>query len=164
MTRLISWILAVSAALFISGIAFIVAGAREREGGTSAAAAAIETAPVASVRQIMIGTTLPTATAIYNAVGYVSSARGVEETEPRTDEEWATLGAHAASLAESGNLMLTGNRAVDSGDWVAMTRAMIAAAQKAMKAADAKSKEGILEAGSEINTTCDNCHAKYLRQ
>jgi hypothetical protein len=66
-------------------------------------------------------------------------------------------------LAESGNLLLLDGRAVDRGDWVTMTKAMIEGADKALKAAEAKSTEGILEAGSEINITCDDCHAKYQR-
>ena len=57
-----------------------------------------------------------------------------------------------------------GDPAVDNGDWITMTRAFIDAATPALKAAEAKSTEGILAAGSEINDTCDNCHAKYQRQ
>ena len=163
MTRLVSWMMALSAALFISGIAFIVAAAREGP-ATAPATPAIETVAVGDVRQIMTVITLPTATAVYDAVGYVSSAAGIVETEPRNDEEWAALAANAAALAESGNLLLIAGRPVDDGDWVTMTRAMITAAQTAEKAAESKSKEGILDAGSAINETCDNCHAKYRRQ
>jgi hypothetical protein len=45
-----------------------------------------------------------------------------------------------------------------------MTRAMIEKGQLAIKAAEAHDKEGILDAGSAINDTCDTCHAKYQRQ
>ena len=37
-------------------------------------------------------------------------------------------------------------------------------AEWAIKAAEAHDKEGILDAGSAINETCDACHAKYQRQ
>ena len=160
-----SWTLALSAALFISGIVFIVAAARTREPAPAAAApAAVATTPVASVRQIMIGVTIPAATAVYDSVGTVISARGIEETAPRNDEEWAQLATHAAMLAESGNMMMVPGRAIDTGDWMKMSNDMVAAAQAAVKAAEAKSTEGILDAGSKINTTCDNCHARYQRQ
>jgi len=162
--RLANWTLAVGAALFISGIAFIIAAARETPAAAEAAAPAVEVVPVGDVRQIMYAITQPTVDVVYNAVSYVSNAQGVVETEPRTDEEWAHVAANAAALAESGNLLLTGNRLVDHGDWVKMTRDMIAAAQGAVKAAQARDKMGILDAGAAINETCDNCHAKYQRQ
>ena len=163
--RIVHWMLAISAALFISGITFIVVGAgAARAAAPAATTDVVATTPVASVAQIMNGITAPAATVIYGSVGTVVSARGIEETFPRNDAEWANVGNNAAALAESGNLLLLGNRAVDRGDWVTMTKAMIDAADKALKAAEAKSTEGILEAGSEINTSCDNCHAKYQRQ
>ena len=59
--------------------------------------------------------------------------------------------------------MLDG-RAVDKGDWVQMSKEMIDGATLALKAADAKDKEGILSAGSTINETCDKCHDRYQRQ
>ena len=56
-----------------------------------------------------------------------------------------------------------GNRAVDQGDWVTMTKAMADAGQMALKATTDKNPEGILAAGETINKTCDNCHQKYQR-
>ena len=66
-------------------------------------------------------------------------------------------------MVESGNLMLMGSRAIDKGDWVKMTRDMMEQGKAAMKAAEAKDKDKIVEAGGELNTTCDNCHARYQR-
>ena len=43
---------------------------------------------------------------------------------PWTDAEWAAVGASAAVLAESGNLLVIGDRAVDEGDWVTMSKAL----------------------------------------
>ena len=163
--RTIYWLLGVSAALFISGIGFIIAGERTARAATPAATAAgPETQPVATVKQIMIGITNPSAFVVYEAVGTKSTAKGIEEIAPQTDEEWQKVGSAAAAVIESGNLMLTGGRAIDKGDWVKMTRDMMDQGQKAMKAAAAKSKEGIVEAGGDLNTTCDNCHARYSRQ
>jgi hypothetical protein len=161
--KTVYWLFVVSVALFVSGIAFIIAGARTTEAaGTTAAA--IETAPAATVKQIMIGITNPSAFVVYEAVGTKSSAKGVEEIAPQNDEEWAKVGSAAAAVVESGNLMLTGNRAIDTGDWVKMTRDMMEQGRKAMKAAEAKDKDGIVAAGGDLNTTCDNCHARYSRQ
>ena len=163
--RTIYWLLGVSAALFISGIGFIIAGERTARAATPAATAAVpKTQPVATVKQSMIGITNPSAFVVYEAVGTKSTAKGIEEIAPQTDEEWQKVGSAAAAVIESGNLMLTGGRAIDKGDWVKMTRDMMDQGQKAMKAAAAKSKEGIVEAGGDLNTTCDNCHARYSRQ
>jgi hypothetical protein len=163
--RTVYWLFVVSVALFISGIAFIIAGERTARAATPAAtAAAVETAPVGSVKQIMIGITNPAAYVVYEAVGTKNTAKGLEEIAPQTDEDWAKVESAAAAVAESGNLILTGNRAIDTGDWVKMTHDMMDKAQLAMKAAQAKDKDTIVETGGDLNTTCDNCHAKYSRQ
>jgi hypothetical protein len=162
--RTVYWLFGVSVALFISGIAFIIAGERTARAATPAAAAAPETTPVATIKQIMIGISNPAAYVIYEAVGTKTTSKGIEEIAPQTDEDWQKVGSAGAAVVESGNLMLTGNRAIDTGDWVKMTRDMMEQGKRAMAAAQAKDKDKIVEAGGELNTTCDNCHARYSRQ
>ena len=162
--RTVQWLFLVSVALFISGIGFVIAAARTSRDAPAAAVEAPVPVPVASIKQVMSGITMPAATAVYSAVGTVVNAEGVKETAPQNDEEWAALASQAAALVESGNLLLMGNRVVDTGDWVTMTRAMIEKGQLAIAAAEKHDKEGILDAGSAINDTCDACHAKYQRQ
>jgi hypothetical protein len=162
--KTVHWLFLVSAALFISGIGFVIAGARAARQAGPAEEAAPSAMPVATVAQIMNGIVQPNALALYNAVGTYITAEGTKDVEPKNDQEWTALGASAAALVESGNLLLLGNRLIDEGDWVKMTRAYMDAAQAALKAADAKDKDGILNAGSTLNETCDTCHAKYQRQ
>jgi len=164
--KTVYWLFVVSVALFVSGIAFVIAGERTARAATPAAAAtaAPDVTPVATVKQIMIGITNPAAFVVYEAVGTKSSAKGIEEIAPQNDEEWAKVGSAGAAVVESGNLMLMGNRAIDKGDWVKMTNDMIEQGKKAMKAAEEKDKDGIVAAGGDLNTTCDNCHARYSRQ
>jgi hypothetical protein len=157
------WLFVVSVALFIIGIGFVIAGARTARAATPVAEAPVTT-PVASIKQIMNGIVMPDAYVIYNAVGTKTSAQGVEEIAPKNDEEWAAVGNAAAAIVESGNLLLMGDRALDKGDWVKMTRAFMDQGKLALKAAEAKDKDGIVAAGGDLNTTCDNCHAKYQRQ
>lgn len=161
--KTVHWLFLVSVALFISGIGFVIAGARASRESAPAAEAPVTT-PVATIAQIMNGIVQPNALAIYNAVGTYITAEGTRDVAPQNDQEWAALGASAAALVESGNLLLLGNRLVDTGDWVKMTRAFIDASQTALKAAEAKDTDGILNAGSTLNDTCDTCHAKYQRQ
>jgi hypothetical protein len=159
---MVHWLFVVSVALFVSGIGFVVAGARAaRE--APAVEAAIVTTPVASVKQIMKGIVAPAATTVFNSVSTIVSVKGIEENAPHTDEEWEQVGNSAAALIESGNLLLMGSRAVDKGEWVKMSQALIDAGKVALKATQAKSAEGVLGAGEAVNTSCDNCHRKYQR-
>src|SRR5438132_3980835 len=144
--KTIYWLFVVSAALFVSGIGFVIAAERTVRAAAPASAPAVETAPVASIKQIMIGITNPAAYIVYEAVGTKSTPTGVEEIAPKTDEDWAKVESAAAAVVESGNLLL-GGRAIDKGDWVKMTRDMMEKGTAAMKAAEAKDKDKIVEAG-----------------
>jgi hypothetical protein len=162
--RIVNWLFVVSAALFISGIGFIIASARTTQVEAAPPAPQVATlTPVASVRQLMVGIVTPAAYVVFDSVSTVVDAKGTTEKQPKTDEEWAAVGSAAAALIESANLLLIGNRPIDQGDWVTMSKAMADAGQTALKAAEAKSPEGILESGEAINTSCDNCHQKYQR-
>ena len=161
--RTVHWLFVVSAALFVSGIGFVVAAGR-----TSLQAPPLERpkaaiAPVASVRQIMNGITGPAAGVVFASVGTVISYEGVRETLPRTDAEWQTVGDSAAALVESGNLMMMGSRVVDNGEWLTISMAMIEAGKVALKAIEAQDAEALLNSGEAINDSCDNCHQRYQR-
>ena len=160
--RTVQWLFVVSVALFISGIGFIIAGARTLR--TAASVGAPVTMPVASIKQIMNAIVAPGADVIYKAVGTTTTATGVEDIAPRNDKEWAAVGNSAAALVESGHLLLVRGRALDTGDWAKMTREMIDAARATLAAADAKNANGILAAGGDLNESCDRCHAKYRRE
>ena len=162
--RTIQWLFVVGVLLFITGIGFVIAGAREARSASPAAETAPVTTPVATVKQIMAAITRPAAAAVYNSVGTVVSVDGIKETAPQNDDEWILLGSQAAALVESGHLMLAPGRAIDNGDWVKMTQDFIEKSKVVIKAADAKSTDAILSAGSDLNVTCDNCHARYMRQ
>ena len=161
--RLVHWLFAIGAALFIFGIGFVVIGARAAR-DVPAAPATPAITPVATVLQLMLGVANPAANAVFSSVQTNITEKGVEEIEPRTDEEWQAVGSSAAALVEVANLLQVEGRAVDRGDWITMAQALATASKQAMAAAVAKNKDAILDAGSEINTTCDNCHMRYSRQ
>ena len=160
--RTVHWLFVVGVALFVSGIAFVVAGARAAR-RTPTTQTAVAVVPVASVKQIMKGIVGPAATTVFNSVGTIASASGVEEHAPHTDEEWEEVGNSAAALIESGNLMLIGNRMVDKDDWVKMSQAMIDAGKVTLSAVRAKNADQVFASGEAINESCDNCHHKYQR-
>ena len=107
---------------------------------------------------------MPNAAAIWDSVSTIVDAKGVQENQPRTDEEWAAVAASGAVLAESANLLMTADRAVDKGDWVKFATALRDSANTALAAAEKKDPAGILAVGEVINESCDACHERYQRQ
>lgn len=160
---LVQWLFLVSAALFIGGIAFIVAGARTVRPAASPRAEVPASPPVATVKQVMNAIVLPNANVIYNAVGATITGTKVEEFAPKNDQEWAAVGDSAAAIVESGNLLLVGDRLIDKREWLSYTQRFIAAGKAALAAADQKKPDGLLAAGGDLNETCDACHDKYQR-
>jgi hypothetical protein len=159
--RTVHWLFAVSTALFVASIGLVIAAAKTARDAPPPEPSM--TTPVATVRQIMKGITSPAAEAVFDAVSTTVSFSGIEEHAPRNDAEWETVGASAAALIESGNLLMMGSRAVDKGDWIAMSRALVDAGELAVKATEAKSPNDLLAAGEAVNTSCNNCHRKYQR-
>ena len=100
--RTVHWLFVISLALFLSGLAFVIAGARLARQAPKAASADVTITPVASVRQIMNGIVGPAANRIFGAVGTVISEKGTVEKAPHTDAEWEAVGDDAAALIESG--------------------------------------------------------------
>jgi len=162
--KLVHWLFVVSVLLFVTGIGFVIAGARSARGAPAAVAADVQIAPVATVKQIMGGIVGPAAGVVFNSVSTMTDEKGTVENFPRTDQEWEAVGNSAAALIEAGNLLMMGSRAIDQGDWVTMSRAMMSAGQDVLKAVEAKDKELILDYGDAVNMSCDNCHQKYQRQ
>jgi hypothetical protein len=161
--RTVNWLFLVSAALFISGIAFVIAGARTTLQATPTEAPAAVTVPVASVKQIMNGITGPAATKVWEAVSTTVDAAGITEKFPKTDEEWAAVGDGAAAIVESANLLMLGDRAVDQDEWIKMSRALADTGVQALKAVEAKNPDKVVEEGEKIYQACTTCHERYQR-
>jgi hypothetical protein len=128
---------------------------------SSACAPKPEFKPVASVQQLMESTIEPAAEVLFESVGTVITFSGVEEIAPKNDEEWAVVRHNAMTLAESGNLLMIGDRARDQGDWIKMSQALVDVGVVALKAAEAKNPEALFEAGGQVYEVCQQCHRKY---
>ena len=159
--RIVHWLFVVSAALFVSGIGFLVVSARNAQRPAAGVQAPVMK-PVASVRQIMQGIVGPAAKVVFESVSTTVSFEGVEEKAPKTEAEWEAVGNSAAALVESANLMMVGNRAIDA-DWTKISQALADAGIVALKAIEAKNAEALLASGEAINESCNACHRKYLR-
>jgi hypothetical protein len=166
MTRTLNWLFLISVLLFVCGVGFVIAAGRTLK-TTPAASTATEApavAPVATVKQVMRGITMPAAATIWDSVSTIVDDKGVTENVPKNDEEWAVVGANAAVLAESASMLMTADRAVDKADWIKFATELRDSAKTALKSADAKDPAGILAVGEVINASCDACHERYQRQ
>ena len=105
-------------------------------------------ASIAEIHEAMIN---PASDAIFN----------VGSEPPKDDQAWTAVRNNAIILAESGNLLMIGSRAKDGGDWMKMSQAMAAAAVMALKAANAKQADALIEAGAQLVAACETCHQPY---
>jgi hypothetical protein len=107
--------------------------------------------PVATVRDLHDAMITPASDAIFEA----------GNTPPGNDREWTALRNNALILAESGNLLMLEGRAKDNDRWMKMSRALVDAAATAVKAAEDKNADAVVEASDPITESCMNCHEPY---
>jgi hypothetical protein len=155
--RTIDWLYVLSVLLFVSGVGFVIAGAKASQRSSSLVT------PIASIKEIMNGMVTPASNAVFAAVSVTVTKQGTEAKAPKTEEEWQTLVGHAATLVESGILLLVDGRMKDKGDWVKMTQGYIAASKAALDAARGHNADGVFASGEAIDKSCDTCHQKYQK-
>jgi hypothetical protein len=142
--------------------------------------------PVATIKDIMDSIVDPSADALWHSVATVSSAKGIEDRQPRTDEEWANVRRDAIRLVEASNLLVLegrhvarpGEKAENSGvelepekieklinddrhAFVELAHGLQDSALPALTAIDAKNADALLAAGAAIDRACESCHLKY---
>jgi len=147
---------------------------------------AAEIAPVFTIREIMQSMVQPRADTLWNAVSTEVTEKGPKTNAPHNDEEWATIRHEAVTLAEAMNLILMPGRKVakpgeqakdpkveltpeqietlinqDRASWARLAKTTQDATMGALKAIDAKSADGLSNAGGEIDAACETCHKKY---
>lgn len=142
----------------------------------------------ASIQDVMNAIVEPSAEVLWNAVSSEVSAAGVEERQPRSDDEWQAVRHHAIALQEAADLLLVRGRAVahpgkvtaDAGVEGVLTpeqvRATIARGQAgfdaaarslhdgaaaALAAIDRRDAQGLVLAGERIDQACEACHSVY---
>ena len=131
----------------------------------SACAKAPEPPPyraVAGNRLLMLSVIDPAADVVWDSVKTVMTLEGTEEFRPETDAEWEAVRNSAVIVAEAGNLLMMDRRAMDQGDWIGWSAAMVDAGEAAMAAADARNPQALFDAGGEIYVTCAGCHETYV--
>ena len=107
-----------------------------------------------TVKQVMETMTIPASDAIFSAASELE----------RDTKVWQEARKGAVVLAESGDLLMTGGRAKDNTTWLDMSRALVAQAQAALKAIDAKDGEALAQVSDSLYVTCKACHDRYTEK
>jgi hypothetical protein len=157
---------------------------------SSKPAPAAETGPAfrvtGTVKEIMESLVDPNADVLWEAVSTTVNVEGVHEKMPRSDEDWQGVRRSAVALAEATNLLLIDGRKMaplghkseypgyelepeemeklvnaDRASWVRYAHSLHDQAMVALKAIDAKSVQGLMDAGEGIDEACENCHKHY---
>ena len=123
----------------------------------------LQVASAPGPREVMATMVDPSANFIWRSVSTVVTAEGVTETFPRNDAAWKDLRQAAVRLGAGGALLKKDRRRAGDRDWLKRAQALVDAADTTLRAVDAKSRDGVLDAGEEIYDACVGCHGGYYR-
>jgi cytochrome c556 len=139
----------------------------------------------ATIQDLMDGIIDPSADTLWDSVAYIASTKGVEDRQPRTDEEWKAVRNSAITLVEAANLLSMPGRSVSAASnsapgagelshaeiqqrinsthdsFTQFARNLQDAGLKALAAIDAKDAQGLMDAGGTIDEACEACHVTY---
>lgn len=140
----------------------------------------------ATIKDLMDSEVDPSADYLWESVATTVTRAGIDERQPRTDEDWKMVRRSAITLVEATNLLVMEGRHVakpgeksenpgielgpeeiqkiidsDRASFVKFAHALHDAGMQALTAIDARNVEGLLNAGEVIDTACENCHLKY---
>ena len=142
--------------------------------------------PVASIREIMNSVIDPNVDPVWNSVKSVVDKGGLADHAPVTDEDWAVIRGHALVVSEAANLLLIPGRPVaPAGEgardpeveaspeeirdlieknrdaWNLYAQQFQDSLKPALAAIDAKDPQALVDAGEQIDATCENCHQVF---
>ena len=117
--------------------------------------------PSATVLQLMEGPIAHAAEDYWGSVSTVVDKDGIHENFPQNDEEWERVWAAGLTLAESGNLLMIGDRGRDD-EWLRLSGELVDVGMEAAEAGEAKDPDKVLEVGERVYNVCTECHMKYI--
>ena len=153
-----------------------------------AAAPAPGVQAVVSVKELMENIIDPIADNVFDAVGSDVTAKGIVETRPTTDEDWAKVRIGAVTLAEGTNLLKMPRRIAPPGDknksggpnapelspediqakvdgdralWNRHADGLRDVALEVLDIVNRKDADALFQAGSKLDKACENCHLEY---
>jgi hypothetical protein len=154
-------------------------------GAPAPSAAAIKT--VAGVQDVMNYMVDPAADFLWESVSTTETVEGIEEKQPRTDEEWREVHKHAILLTEGANLLLIDRHVAGEGrsledhgtpgnltaaeseeairsdrqTYVTFALALRDVGEAFVAAADKRDPKAIVDAGDTMDQVCEGCHLKF---
>jgi cytochrome c556 len=142
-----------------------------------------------TIRELMENIVDPIADNIFDAVATDISSKGVVETRPTSDDDWAKVRIGAITLAESVNLLKIPRPVAPAGDvnehavgpnapelspgqiqakidqdrarWNQHVDELGTVAREVMDIVKAKNADALFEAGGKLDKVCENCHLEY---
>jgi len=140
---------------------------------------------IASIRELMDSEVDPAADFIWASVASISTRAGLEERQPRTDEEWLEVRRRAITLIEASNLLVMKGRRVSAkyepaaapGEldtdqaqnkidenrtaFVAFAQRLQDTGLQTLAAIDAKDPVALFDLGGAIDDACESCHVTF---
>ncbi len=156
--------------------------------GSPPPAPAADLTPYVTIKELMENMIDPISDNIFDAVASDVSAKGVIETKPTTDEDWARVRQGAVTLAEGSNLLKMARRVAPPGDtnkstganapelspeqiqakidanrslWNTHANQLRDEALKVLDIIKARDADALFDAGSRLDKACENCHLEY---
>jgi hypothetical protein len=142
--------------------------------------------PVASIREVMNSVIDPSIDVVWNSVATVIDDGKATDRAPQTDEDWAEVRRHALIVTEATNLLLMPDRPVappgaasmapgvelppeeiralidkNRDGWNLYVQQLQDSLKTTLAAIDAKNAQALLDAGEQVDTTCENCHQVF---
>jgi cytochrome c556 len=142
--------------------------------------------PTASIQEIMNSIIDPNIDYVWNSVASVATNKGIEERKPATDEDWKAVKQHAIVVFEATNLLLIEGRhaaregtstsaaptelsapeidkliAANHAEFITYAHALHETVGAAITAIEKKDADQLVEAGSAIDSICEQCHKKF---
>ena len=152
------------------------------------AAAQPDVKAIVSIKELMENIIDPIADNIFDAVGSDVTAKGIVDTKPVTDDDWAKVRIGAVTLAEGSNLLKMMRPVAPPGDknnsagpnapelspeqiqakidgnralWNKHADELRDEALKVMELVKTKNADALFQAGSRLDRVCENCHLEY---
>lgn len=152
------------------------------------AAATPDLKPVVTIKELMENIIDPIADNVFDAVATDVGPKGIVETKPTTDDDWAKVRIGAVTLAEGSNLLKMVRSVAPPGDknnsggpnapelspeqiqakidadralWNKHADELRDESLEIMEIVKAKNADALFMAGSRLDKVCENCHLEY---
>jgi len=147
-----------------------------------------EITPVVSVKELMAHMLDPIADNIFDAVWWDSTAKGVVEHRPRTEEDWEKVRIGAVTIVEGIELLKVPRLLAPAGDvnnsvgpnppelspteikakidrdpvlWIAKIQALRNVGLEVLEVVKKKDVDALWQAGGDLDDACEACHLEY---